>query len=162
MVCKKAFPAVKDAMEKNNVTLNGPNCNTATGMMKNALESMGVAGVTIKDTKGHAFLEVKTDDGRSIFIDPTISQFFKDGSAIDSKLHHKGFIGTKEELKQLIRDNIDQVIPDGPVWPVPEQKVIDAYKGKNVPGITRQEAEKILSPNFDMAERWYFSDVLHI
>jgi hypothetical protein len=158
LVSKKAFPAVKDAMEKNNLTLNGPNCNTATGMMKNALEKMGVAGVTIKDTHGHAYLEVETNDGKKIFIDPTISQFFKDGSAIDSKLHHKGFIGTKEELKQLIRDNIDQWIPTD-TGPVPDEKAVDAYKGKNVPGITRQEAEKILSIHFEMAERRYFGDV---
>lgn len=159
LVSQKAFPAVKDALEKNGVTINGPHCNTATGMMKNALERMGVAGVTIKDSAYHTFLEVKTDDGKTLIIDPTISQFFKDGSAIDSKLHQKGFIGTKDELKQLIRQNIDQWNPSATDWPRPEQKVVDAYNGKYVPDLTREEAERILAPNFDMAERTHFGDV---
>jgi hypothetical protein len=155
---KKAFPAMKEGFEKGGFSVNQETCNIAAGMMKNALERQGVDGVSIRESGQHTFLEVKTKEGKKIIIDPTASQFFKDGSAIDSKLQKEGFIGTENELKKLISDNLEnwRFVP---AWGQPNPETLAVARGQKNSEIPRQDAEQNIGTYQQEAERTYFSGV---
>ena len=155
---KKAFPAVKEGFEKAGFSVNKETCNIAAGMMKNALEREGVDGVSIRGTGNHAYIEVKTKDGKNLIIDPTASQFFKDGSAIDSKLQKEGFIGTEKELKEIISGNLENwsFLPS---WGEPNAEALALIRGQQDSEMPRQVAEENISTFQQEAERMYFSGV---
>lgn len=158
LYAKKAFPAVKAGFEKAGFSVNKETCNIAAGMMKNALERQGVDGVSIRESGQHTFLEVKTKEGKKIIIDPTASQFFKDGSAVDSKLQKEGFIGTEKELKKLISDNLEnwRFVP---AWGKPNAEALAVVRGQKHPDISQHDAEENISTYQQEAERTYFSGV---
>jgi hypothetical protein len=158
LYAKKAFPAVKEGFEKAGFSVNKETCNIAAGMMKNALEKQGVDGVSIRESGQHTFLEVKTKEGKKIIIDPTASQFFKDGTSVDSKLQKEGFIGTEKELKKLISDNLEswRFVPS---WGQPNAEALAVVRGKNNPDIPRKDAEQNIGTYQQEAERTYFSGV---
>lgn len=151
----KIFPALKEGVAKAGLDVNGNSCNVAAGMLKNALDKQGIEGATIKEGPLHAYVEVKTKEGGTLILDPTASQFFKDGSPIDQKLQADGFIGTKQELKQMLSDNIEHFnFPTS--YQFPEKKILDAFRGKQVEGISREDANQALSAFLDVADFTYF------
>ncbi len=154
LVTKKAFPAVKEGMEKAGFSVNKETCNIAAGMIKNALERQGVDGVTIRESGDHTYIEVKTKEGKKLIIDPTASQFFKDGSAIDSKLQKEGFIATEQELKKLIAGNLEhwRFLPS---WGEPDAEALAMVRGKRTGDMPPQVAEEHIDTFQKEAERMY-------
>lgn len=154
---QKVFPALKEGIAQAGLDVNGNSCNVAAAMLKNVLDKQGIEGATIKEGPMHAYVEVKTKEGKTLILDPTASQFFKDGSPIDGKLQSEGFVGTKDELKKMISDNIEHFsFPKA--FEFPQKEVLDAFRGKQVDGISREEAAQALSPFLEMADRTYFSE----
>lgn len=122
--------------------------------MKAALERQGLRDVAIKEGPLHAYVEVKTKEGKTLIIDPTASQFFKDGTTIDEKLQKEGFVGTKEELKKMLHGNLEHwKFADS--WPV-NQDALDVTRGKSVAGLSREDAQQVISGHLSDAERTYF------
>jgi hypothetical protein len=154
LVLKKAFPAVKKGMESQDFSVNDRNCHIGAGLMKAALERQGLRDVAIKEGPLHAYVEVKTKEGKTLIIDPTASQFFKDGTAIDQKLQSEGFVGTKEELKKMIHGDLEHW-KFADTWPV-NQDALDASRGKSVAGLSQEDAEQVISGHLSDAYRTYF------
>ena len=152
----KVFPGVKKGLTASGLSVNETNCDKAAGMTKHALEKLGVGGVEVKNGVNHTYCEVTTKEGKKLILDPTASQFFKDGTAIDTKLQKKGFVGTRDELKGTIGDNIEHwKFSSGIQIP---QAVADAARGKTVPGISQPDAAPMVNDATKEAGATYFAD----
>ncbi len=96
--------AVKDAKSlQSGQMLNSDDstCNTAAGLVKGALDQQGYTTKLIASNT-HIHVRVKTT-GRDVLIDPTMAQFYKDGTGPDRLMKNKdGFVGTEEDLKEFL------------------------------------------------------------
>jgi len=144
---RRVFPAVKAAVTRYGLSVNGTSCNVAAGLAASALRELGIQGVEVKEGPQHAYVQVTTRDGQTLLIDSTASQFFRDGTAIDRRLAENGFIGTRAELRGMIRDNVQS-------WNFPAGMQLP---GADVlAGVSAQDAGQALSSFFETAEDTYF------
>lgn len=154
LVSEKAFPAVMKGLEKGGLTKTDAICNLAAGMLVSALEKQGIEGATIRQSAQHTYVEVPTKKG-TLILDPTASQFFKEGSEIHSKLKQEGFIGTKDDLRKMIRNNVEHYKFDSNITPDPEALAIT--RGKPADYESKKMAEAQIDDLQKTAELRYFS-----
>ncbi|HSE43243.1 MAG TPA: hypothetical protein VLH08_20965 [Acidobacteriota bacterium] len=154
VVSEKAFPALMQGLEKAGLTKTDAICNLAASMMVSALKKQGIEGARIRQSAQHTFVEVPTKKG-TLLLDPTASQFFKEGTGIHSKLKKEGFIGTEQELKQMIRNNVEHWKFDSNISPDPEALAIT--KGKPADYESKKMAEAQIDDLQKTAELRYFS-----
>lgn len=109
MVQKKIMPGIHKALPKFGMDNNTASCDKAAALTKHALDKMGVRGARIVNGNQHTFVEVKTKEGKTLIIDPTIAQFVNDNNKVDKKLQKEGFVGTKEQLADLLYKNHDKL-----------------------------------------------------
>ncbi|MFH1812187.1 MAG: hypothetical protein ABIJ09_25850 [Pseudomonadota bacterium] len=95
---QNAMPRVLEGMKRDGESNNKSNCDVGAGRMLAELRSRGYQA-ELNQSAGHVTVRVKTQ-GEDIIVDPTAAQFFKDGTAIDSTLQKKGFVGTREQLRE--------------------------------------------------------------
>lgn len=105
MFQKKIMPGVHKGLEAMGGNNNESRCDTASAMVQHSLNKLGVGGARIVEGDGHVFVEVKTKEGKTLLLDPTMAQFVKDGTAFDKEVRQNGWAGTKEELAETIHRN---------------------------------------------------------
>ena len=153
---EKAFPAIMKGLEKSGLGTTEETCNLAAGMLMTALKKQGIEGAKIRFTANHAFVEVPTKKG-TLILDPTAGQFFKEGSEIKSKLKAEGFVGTKEELKKTIRENIMDWKHESNLEFHPN--VVKVIQGERMDKESTRVAEAQIDDLAHVAELRYFSGV---
>jgi hypothetical protein len=104
-VSEKAYPVIAESLEKAGLGGTEATCNLHAGMLITALKKQGIEGAAIRFSGRHAYVEVPTKKG-TLILDPTMSQFFKEGSDIHTKLKKEGFVGTKQEFEKMLMNNI--------------------------------------------------------
>jgi hypothetical protein len=104
---EKIFPAIKEALQAQGLSVNESRCNTSAAYTMIALEKLGIGGAELSNTMTHITVKLKTSEGKTLIIDPTMAQFFADGSKIDKEMNDTGFIGTETELKDLFKTNAE-------------------------------------------------------
>jgi hypothetical protein len=87
------------------LTTNDASCDIAAGLSLGKLRELGFEA-RLNDAAGHVTVRVRTRDGELI-VDPTLMQFFADGSPIDRALSDSGgFVGTEAELAALLGEHV--------------------------------------------------------
>ena len=101
---KKMMPEISQAMVDGGNSPNKANCDIAAGKTLAKLREKGY-DARLVSSGSHVTVRVRTQ-GKDLVVDPTMRQFFKDGSPIDNKLKKEGgFVGTESQLKATLRDN---------------------------------------------------------
>lgn len=102
---KKIMPGVNKGLEAMGGSTNESRCDTGSAMVAHGLSKLGVKGAKIREGDGHVFVEVKTKDNKTLILDPTMGQFVRDGTKLDSEVRKNGWAGTKEQLTDMIHNN---------------------------------------------------------
>jgi hypothetical protein len=151
---KKTFPAVLEGLKKGGFKNDKETCNIAAGMLLNALKHQGITGAKIRETPLHTYVEVPTKKG-TLILDPTASQFFKEGSPAHSRLKQEGFIGTRKELEKMIAGNLEHWKFGPGIGPDP--KALAVTRGGRNPEVHAYEADQHVNEFQEEAESRYFS-----
>jgi hypothetical protein len=94
-------------------TINDAICDTAAGLTLGKLRELGFDARLI-DANGHVTVRVRTS-GAELIVDPTLMQFFEDGSPIDRALGESGgFVGTEAALEALLAEHMTDWLFDDP------------------------------------------------
>lgn len=87
------------------LTTNDASCDIAAGLSLGKLRELGFEA-RLNDAAGHVTVRVRTRDGELI-VDPTLMQFFADGSPVDRALSDSGgFVGSEAELAALLGEHV--------------------------------------------------------
>lgn len=103
---EKVMPGVRAGLGAMGARVSESRCELASAMTLRALEELGVKGARIVEGNGHVFVEVKTKEGKTLTLDPTLAQFTRAGSPIHRRLEREGFIGTRDELTETIHEHV--------------------------------------------------------
>lgn len=148
---ENVMPQILGQMKKDGVETNKAHCDGAAARALARLRESGYEAELIGG-KGHVTVRVKTQ-GKDIIVDPTAAQFFKDGSAIDQKLQKKGFVGTDDQLRGMLRDNIDSMEPSAqklasqgakPTVEGMRQEILESAKSTGTPPPSNEERAEFM------------------
>jgi hypothetical protein len=102
----KIFPAVKAALGSYGLQVTGHACNFGTGFSLSGMKMLGVQGAGAMPGTTHTFNTASTSDGKTLVLDATAAQFFKEGTSTRSELESTGLAINVEELKKFVEDRI--------------------------------------------------------
>lgn len=93
--------------ESAGLDVNASICHAAAGLTAAKLRELGYT-VRLVETPTHITVRVKTAQGELI-VDPTMAQFFEDGSTADRwLLEQGGFVGTENELGDFLVEHFGE------------------------------------------------------
>lgn len=153
---KRIFPAVKAGIEAYPAKIDKQSCNLSAGFTLSALRLLGIRGGSVREGALHVYNQVPDPAGEALFMDGTISQFFRAGTPPRDAFAKFGFVGTEAELRALIRDNIEHWDFDGVLSPLPAE-VLAAARGKPTADISESDGREALKAYIDLAEFTFFA-----
>lgn len=135
---KNVMPQVMADMKADGQSVNASNCDHAAGRALARLRAAGYQA-ELQDAGSHVTVRVKTKEG-DVIVDPTASQFFKDGTGVDGKLQKEGFVGNRQQLNALFADNASNVKAPG---------VTAGDLARETPGVDQADLQAVASENLN-------------
>lgn len=154
------FPSVKSAVDAFGMSIDGNTCNLASAYTANAFKMLGVEGVAIKEGPQHVYLEIEDREGTNLVFDSTIAQFVRKGTESHARFMQEGFLGTPDELRKYITENITDYVGIAGAEIVVDERVLAAARGERIQDISKEEALIVLGPHVDHQMDTYFADTL--
>jgi hypothetical protein len=146
----KIFPAVKAALGSYGLQVTGHACNFGTGFSLSAMKLLGVQAPGAMPGQTHTFNTASTSDGKTLVLDATDAQFFKEGSPTRDELTNTGLAINVEELKKFVEDHIQDYRFD--TGEKLNMDYIDIARGKKPPidtgdpktSVSKEDARQLL------------------
>jgi len=150
----RVFPAVRDAIASFGSSVDEPSCHMAAAFTRIALRNFGITNAELFEGTQHIFVKVPTREGTTLILDAAAAQFFVNQTAIDDKLQSEGFVGTEEDLAQMLIGNIENWDTHGNLGEV-DPEALKVFRGAESENITQRDADTYVGTFLDQAAKPY-------